>query len=158
MATALTDLQGGEELVESPPRKSRKKLLLALVVLLAAGGAAAWFFLLGGGEEPAGDQAPVDGPVVDVEQMTANLAGPEIHYARFAFAVVLAEGKVAGDVEPRFALLKDAALSEVQQLTTAQLLTPDGADHLRTRLTERAQEIYPDGEVLRVVLTELIVQ
>jgi hypothetical protein len=31
-------------------------------------------------------------------------------------------------------------------------------DELRNRLTARAQEVYPDGEVVRVVLTELLVQ
>lgn len=142
---------------EDKPRRPRRRLLLviggALLGIALAGGV---FFLRGPAEEEAA--APVDGPIVEVAQMTVNLAGSQLHYARFGFAVVLQEEFAAPDVEERFPLLQDAALSEVQTFNPDVLRTPEGLDELRGSLTARAGEVYPDGQVLRVVLTEMVVQ
>lgn len=153
-ATALTEPEV-DEAEPAPPRSKRKLLLVlaAVVVVLAA----AWWLLLRGGDETA-EAPPEDGPVVEVAQMTVNLAGDEFHYVRFAFALVLSAEALPGDVEPRFALVKDAALSVAQSFTEAELRTPEGTDRLRSELTLRAREVYPDGLVRRAVLTELLVQ
>lgn len=158
MATALKEMSESAG-TQPPPRKHRRvRLVLLVVVVLAAAGAVSVFVLGGGSDAEEVPEAPVEGAVVDVAQMTANLAGPQVHYVRLGFAAVLAEGLVAGDVDGQFPLLKDAALSELGLLSPAQLLTPEGVEELRARLSERARTIYPDGEVLRVVLTELVVQ
>lgn len=151
--TARPDVDASVE--EDVPRRSRRKLLLIGIVLGAIAVAVAMTLLRGGEEEP---EVPVDGPVVEVSQMTANLAGSQMQYVRFGFAAVLREDVVGPDVEGRFPLLQDAALSEVQALPADVLRTPEGLQQLRDQLTSRAQDVYPDGEVLRIVLTELVVQ
>lgn len=150
----LTETPSAE--AQTAPRR-RRKLVVAVVAAVVAI-APAGFFLLGGsgGEDP--DAPAVEGPIVEVASMTANLAGPEVHYVRFGFAAVLSAEVVAADVEGRFPLLRDAALSEAGTLSAEHLRSPEGVEELRSRLTARAQGIYPDGQVLRVVLTELLVQ
>lgn len=107
---------------------------------------------------------PVPGAVVDVGQMTVNLADAD-RFARVSFAVVLVEGAEAGGegegeggVEAKFPLLKEAVLFEFSKLSAEQLRAPGGLDAISKVVSERARAIYPDGEVMRVVFTELLVQ
>jgi flagellar FliL protein len=143
---------------DGAPTKSRKKLVI-IALLVVVLGAAAGVFLLGGsdaeGTEPA---APVEGEVVDVAVMTTSVAGEAGTYVRVGFAAVLVEGTAAADVEAKFPLLEDAALSAASSFSGAQLRTQEGQDGLRAALTTAAGDIWPDGEVLRIVLTELLVQ
>jgi len=78
--------------------------------------------------------------------------------ARVGFALVLAEGADSAAVGNRIQLLQDAALTTISQFTSAELRSTEGLDRLRGELTTRAHEIWVDGEVVRVVLTEVIVQ
>lgn len=108
---------------------------------------------------------PVPGAVVDVGQMTVNLADAD-RFARVSFAVVLVEGAEAGGghgggeggVEAKFPLLKEAVLFEFSKLTSDQLRAPGGLDAISKIVSERARAIYEHGEVMRVVFTELLVQ
>ncbi|HVL99751.1 MAG TPA: flagellar basal body-associated FliL family protein [Egibacteraceae bacterium] len=155
MAAAVAELTDTPSAARRPARR-RRTLPVAAALALAC--AAAAVFVLSGSHEQAGDAAPQEGAIVDVAQMTANLAGPQVHYVRFGFAAVLAADVAAADVEGRFALLKDAALSEIATFSADHLRTPAGVEELRGRLTARAAGVYPDGQVLRIVLTELVVQ
>ncbi len=145
-------------------KKGGKGKLLGGVGALAVVGVVLYVFVLGGGggEEAAAETTTtvaVEGAVIEAGELTVNLADPgETRYARVGLAVVLAFGADSGVVGERIALLQDAALSELNGFTSDELLAPTGADELRGALTDRALEIWPDGEVLRVVLTELIVQ
>lgn len=107
---------------------------------------------------------PVPGAVVDVGQMTVNLADAD-RFARVSFAVVLVEGAEAGGhgegeggVEAKFPLLKEAVLFEFSKMTSDQLRAAGGLDAISKVVSERARAIYEHGEVLRVVFTELLVQ
>lgn len=108
---------------------------------------------------------PVPGAVVDVGQMTVNLADAD-RFARVSFAVVLVEGAEAGGghgggeggVEAKFPLLKEAVLFEFSKMTSDQLRAPGGLDAISKIVSERARAIYEHGEVMRVVFTELLVQ
>lgn len=148
---------------EAPPRPGRRRLLLivglVVVIALAGGGG---FVLLGGdgaeAEAPEEPAAPTEGVVADVAVLTTSLAGPSGAYVRVGLAVVLAEGVAATEVADRYPLLKDATLSAVSRHTAEELRTPTGQDTLRDELSAAARDIWPDGEVLRVVLTEWLVQ
>jgi flagellar protein FliL len=141
-----------------PPRRRRTLLLVGLLLVALVGGGGAAAVLLLGGEAEA-EEAPVaEGAVVPVAELTANLAGERIAFAKVAFSAVLAEGTDAAAVSDRFALVKDAAITELSTFAPDHLRTTAGMDELRARLTERAAALYPDGEVLRIVLTELVVQ
>ncbi len=145
-------------------KKGGKGKLLGIVGGVAVVGAGLYFFVLGGG---GGDEAAAEtsttvaaeGAVIEAGELTVNLADEgEPRYARVNFAVVLDATADSGVVGERVALLQDAALSVMSGYTSAELRGPAALDGVRGELTEKAQEIYPDGEVLRVVLTELIVQ
>jgi flagellar protein FliL len=144
------------------PKGKKKLLVLALVAVLAGlGGFFAMKMLSPATAEaatPASEPPPEEGAVLEVAEMTATLAGDTTHLARVGFAVVTAADADPTLVEPKFALLKDAAVDEMAASSAAALITPEGVDDLRARLTARALDIYPDGEVLRVVLTQLVVQ
>lgn len=147
--------------VEEKKKSKKLILILAVVGLLAGGGAAYFLGFIGGGdeaEEVAEEPEVVEGMIVDVATMTTNVGGGAPGYVRVGLAAVLAEGFTPDLVADRYPLLKDATLSEVATFKKAQLESPKGMDKLRGALTARAQEIWPEGEVVRIVLTELLVQ
>ena len=75
-----------------------------------------------------------------------------------SFALVLAEGADTAVVGNKIQLVQDGALSAIAAFSADVLKTPEGLDLLRGELTAVAHDIYPDGEVMRIVLTEVIVQ
>lgn len=145
-------------------KKGKGKLIMIVVgaVVVLGGG---YFFLGGGGggEAEAEDAVttttvPVEGMVIEADTMTVNLADEDGRYARITFAVVLPVGADSGAVGQRMPLLKDAALTVMSTYTADDLYGADGLTRLRDELTEAAMTVYEEGEVLRVVLTEVLVQ
>lgn len=140
----------------------KKKIIAAAaaLVLFATGGFVGTKLLnpaeAAAADEPVAEATVEEGAVVEVATMTASLG--QGHLARVGFAVVQSTDAVQEVVAGRFPLLKDAAIDEIASSDPAQLATPEGVDDLRARLTTRAAGLYPDGDVLRVVLTELVVQ
>lgn len=158
-----------EEQGEERGRWSTSPLRLALIagLTLLVGGAllaGAWWWL-SDGDALADDEPdePEEGEIVELEPMTVGLS--DGGHARVGIGLVLAEGHDADDLERELPLLNDAALSRVAEFDAGDLTTPEGMDQLRERLAEDAAAIYNDDEeddaepvVLRVVLTELVVQ
>lgn len=151
--------------IETPPqeKKGGKGKMIGIVVAVLVVVAGAYFFLLGGSGAPAEEPVsaePVEGAVIDGATMTVALddGGNQTHFVRISFAVVLAEGADSAVVGNRIQILQDAALSTIAVYSADELRTVAGLDRLRGDLTAKAQEVYPDGEVIRVVLTEVIVQ
>ena len=147
---------------EEPEKKGKGKLFGMIggaVVLLGV----VYFVFLGGGggDEEAGvttTTVPVEGAVIEVDEMTVTLSDDPVRYARLKFAVVLPEGGDTAAVGDRVPVLKDAVLDVVSGYTAAELVGPDALGVLRSELTEKALTVYSEGEVLRVVLTEVLVQ
>lgn len=161
MAKTKTAPAPAEEATEAPARSKKKLLLIAVAVGLLLGAAAYFLVLKPSPDEAGAAEVPAaveEGEIVDVAELTVNVKSAEIHYARVGFAVVLSADATADVVTPDLPLLKDAAISEISRFTPEQLRTPEGGDALRDALTARAQQLWPDGEVRRVVLTSLIVQ
>lgn len=144
---------------EAPAKGGRSRLVLVVLAVLALAAVAAKLFLLPGAAPEAGPApAPEEGEVVTIGQMTTSLAGGGTHYARVELAAVAnAEADAAG-LEERFPLMRDQALTVLMGFTAEQLRTVEGADALRAALTERAQAVWEDDQVLRIVLTDLLVQ
>ena len=143
-------------------KKGGKRKLFMIVGALVVVTAGAFFGLrfFGGSSAEAEEvesQPPAEGEVLEVATLTTTVGG-DASLARIGLGVVLSEEAVADVVSARFPLLEDAAVSELAGAEAQDLRTAEGADALRRRLTKRAQEIYPDGEVLRVLLTELVIQ
>lgn len=147
---------------EGEKKRGGKRKLFVIIgaVALVAAGAFFGMRLFGGSDAEAAEaesEPPAEGEVLDVATLTTTVGG-DASLARVGLAVVLSEDAVGDDVSGRFPLLEDAAVSELAATEAQELRTADGADALRKRLTKRAGEIYPDGEVLRVLLTELVIQ
>ncbi|QBI21245.1 flagellar basal body-associated FliL family protein [Egibacter rhizosphaerae] len=155
--------EGPEQGGPSRARRILRIVLVVLLVLAVTGAAAYWTVLRSGDDEAAAEESeeseePEEGEVVEVAEMTANLAGGDLRFARVGIALVLEEGREAAEVEGRFPLMQDAALDELAAMTPEELTSEEGVAQLRDRLTDRAHEIYDEGEVVRVALTELIIQ
>ncbi len=138
-----------------------KKIILMVVPALAVG-AGLFFFLGGGGDAeaaaPTTTLPPVEGEVIEVDTLTVNLVGEEGRYARVGFAVVLTDLADSGAVAGKIPLMRDAALSIMTGFTSTELQSAEGMERLRQELSDALVALFPDGEVLRAVLTELIVQ
>lgn len=150
---------GTEEDVKKGGKGKLIGIIGGVVVLLGA----VYFLFLGGGggEEEAAvttTTVPVEGPVIEVDEMTVTLTDDPIRYARLRFAIVLPEGGDTAAVGDRVPVLKDAVLEVVSGYAAADLMGPDALRILRDELTEKALEVYDEGLVLRVVLTEVLVQ
>ena len=156
----MADEVGTEE--EEAKKGGKGKLIGIIggaVVLLGA----VYFLFLGGGggEEEAGvttTTVVVEGPVIEVDEMTITLTDSPVRYARLKFAVVLPMGGDSAAVGDRIPVLKDAVLEVMSGYAAADLMGPDVLAGLRNQLTDRALEVYDEGQVIRVVLTELLVQ
>lgn len=151
-----------EKVVEEASKGGKGKLIgiiSGVLVLFAA----VWFLFLsgGGGDDAAADTTttvPVEGVVIEADQMTVTLADEDVRYARIRFGVVLPEGGDTAAVGERMPVLKDAVLDVLAGYTAAELIGRQALADLRGRLTAAALDVFPDGEVLRVVVTEVLVQ
>jgi flagellar basal body-associated protein FliL len=154
---------------ESAPSKSGKggrlkKVVLVVVPVLAVGIGAVLF--LGGGGDDAAATTPTtiamlsteEGEVIEVDTMTVNLVGEEGRYARIGFAVVLSAEADRTIVGAKVPLMRDAALTTMTNYGPAELQSPEGIEQLRSDLSQAMIDLFPDGSILRAVLTELIVQ
>jgi flagellar basal body-associated protein FliL len=151
-----------EEAVAEEAKKGKGKLIGIVGGVVVLLGVVYFMFLGGGGGDAAAGvtttTVPAEGAVIEADQMTVTLADDPVRYARITFAVVLPEGGDSAAVGERMPVLKDGVLDVVAGLTAADLVGPQSLASLRESLTEKAIEIYPDGQVLRVVLTEVLVQ
>jgi flagellar FliL protein len=140
-------------------KKGGKKKLILIVVVVLGAGFAAKTFLLGGGEAAKAEPEPAKpGEIIEIDPLTVNLSDTGLHYARVGLGVVLAEGALPEEVEAHLALLKDATISIVAKYDSAFLATIKGQNTLRKQLSKAAIKLYTEETVIRVVLTELVVQ
>ena len=152
-----------DEQVEETTEKTggKKKLVMIAVPIVVVIAAAAGFFLRGGdtAEAAVPTTVPVvEGEVIEVDTMTVNLVGEEGRYARVGFAVVLDSTAESGAVGMKVPLMRDATLTVMTGFNATELQTAEGMERLRHELSDAIVAIFPDGEVIRAVLTELIVQ
>ncbi len=149
---------------EGDAAKKKKMMIIGGVVVAAAG----YFFLGSGGD--AAEAAPpttlaladeADGLILPVGALTVNLADETPHFARIAFSVVLIEMVDPTLVEPKMALLLDAALREMATFSAEELRSVQGQELLRSKLSAQAIALLNTEDarfVKRVILTDLLVQ
>jgi flagellar basal body-associated protein FliL len=141
-------------------KKGKGKIVIILVVVLVAG-IGAKFTVLSGGKSgkatPTPTPTPTPGIVIDLGTMTINLADPG-RYALVGLAVELGKTGTAEKFTPEMPLLKDATVRKLAGWTAAKLLSTTGQEDVRTQLTDQAQQLFGKDSVVKVLLTELIVQ
>jgi flagellar protein FliL len=150
----------GKKAAADGEKGGKKKIVMIVVPLLVVAGAAKMTVLKGkadakGAAKPA---APVEGEVVDVGSLTVNLADHDRHYARVGIALVLNATTKSEEVVNKVPLLKDEAITKIGAHTSPELRTGEGQEMLRKELMEAANHVWEGDAVLRVALTELLVQ
>ena len=138
----------------------KKKMVMIVVPVLAVVGFMAKSTLLKGKAADAKEAkpAPVEGEVVDVGSLTVNLADVDKHYARVGIALVLNATAHSEEIVNKVPLLKDEAITKIGAHTSAELRTGEGQEKLREELKEATEHVWHEDEVLKVALTEILIQ
>ena len=144
-------------------KKGKGKLIAIVIAAMVVGGVGAKFTVLSGGGK-AGTPKPTPTPtptppgaVIDLGDLTINLAEPS-RYALVVLAVELGKTADPATITTQMPLLKDAGVRKLNGLAAATLLSSAGQDTVRAELTDQAQQIFGKDKIVRVLLTEVVVQ
>lgn len=150
---------------EAPETGSKKKLFLIIGIVVALlGGAAAWFLVLapGGEEATIDDDAPLfaaePGEVVQVAEATVSLGGDPPRFAMITYSAVLSVDATADMVSADLARMRSQAQVAFRGKDADALHTEAGFLALQDELTAVAHQVWPDGEVVEVLIESLLVQ
>jgi flagellar basal body-associated protein FliL len=142
-------------------KKGKGKLIAIVIAAMLVGGVGAKFTVLSGGKagtpKPTPTPTPTPGPVIDLGDLTINLAEPS-RYALVGLAVELGKTADPATITTQMPLLKDAGVRKLNGLPAATLLSSAGQDTVRAELTDQAQQIFGKDKIVRVLLTEVVVQ
>jgi len=142
-------------------KKGKGKLIVIVAVAMLAGGVGAKFTVLSSGKagtpKPVPTPTPTPGPVIDLGDLTINLAEPS-RYALVGLAVELGKTADPATITSQMPLLKDAGVRKLNGMPAATLLSQAGQDEVRAELTDQAQQIFGKDKIVRVLLTEVVVQ
>lgn len=106
-----------------------------------------------GGEEGGGT-------LVDLQEIVVTLAGDSARprYLRLGINIETADEEIKMMLEEKRPQLRDAVIMALSDKTAAMLSTPEGKKRLREEIYGRACELSPEGGVLNVFFTDLVVQ
>jgi flagellar basal body-associated protein FliL len=142
-------------------KKGKGKLVAIVIAAMLVGGIGAKFTVLSSGKagtpKPTPTPTPTPGPVIDLGDLTINLAEPS-RYALVGLAVELGKTADPATITTQMPLLKDAGVRKLNGLPAATLLSSAGQDTVRAELTDQAQQIFGKDKIVRVLLTEVVVQ
>ncbi len=148
---------------ETDAAAQAKKKKMMLVGGLVVAGLAYQFVLKGSPPEKAVDPdaevVVAEGDIAPLEEMVVNLADTDdIHYVRLGVAAVLDAEAAVEDVEPQLPKVNDVVIDVVTSKTFADLRAAGSTTALKKELSAAVQEAFPDGEVVRVILTTFVMQ
>ncbi len=106
-----------------------------------------------GGEEGGGT-------LVDLQEIVVTLAGDSARprYLRLGVNIETADEEIKMELDAKRPQLRDAVIMALSDKTAAMLSTPEGKKRLREEIFSRASELSPEGGVLNVFFTDLVVQ
>ena len=140
----------------------RKKLVIIGVVVAMAAAAAAYLLLAPGGDEEAAPEAPMfatePGETVQVAEATVSLGGDPPRFAMITYSAVLSVDATADMVAPDLPRMRSAAQVAFRGEDADALHTEAGFLALQDELTAVAHDLWPDGEVVEVLIESLLVQ
>jgi flagellar FliL protein len=110
-------------------------------------------------KEPA-EAEHAEGVLVSLNEIIASLRseGGGKNYVRTSISVEVKDHEMALVIEERLAQLRDSVIMTVSQRTAAELTTPEGTKALREELTERLAEHLPEGALLNIYFSDLVIQ
>ncbi|MBM4130876.1 flagellar basal body-associated FliL family protein [bacterium] len=111
----------------------------------------------GGGH---GGGAAGGGTLADLQEIVVTLAGDSARprYLRLGISLEMSDAAYVAEVEARRPQLRDAVIMALSDKTAAMLGTPDGKKRLREEIHRRAAEKLPEGALVNVYFSDLVVQ
>jgi flagellar FliL protein len=100
------------------------------------------------------------GTLADLNEIVVTLAGDSARprYLRLGISLEMSDAAYVAEVEARRPQLRDAVIMALSDKTAAMLSTPDGKKRLREEIHRRAAEKLPEGALLNVYFSDLVVQ
>jgi flagellar FliL protein len=144
---------------------AKKKKMIGLVVVAGL----LYQFVLKGSPPPEEEQAAAgaaaaelvieEGEIAPLEELVVNLADQDqLHYLRLGVAAVLSVDFVLADIEPQLVKVNDVVIDVVSRKTFADLRVAGATTALKEEISLAVQEVFPDGEVVRVIFTTFVMQ
>ncbi|MBT2756007.1 flagellar basal body-associated protein FliL [Mesobacillus foraminis] len=138
------------------------KLVMSLVIMLGIvilAAAAAVFFLMrgqaeGGPKEPGIDEVLESS--VDVEEITANLATDD--YIRVSFKIQTDSKKAKEELEKRDFQTRNVIIYELSEKKAEDLQGKDGKLLLEDTIKDKLNGVMQEGKVVKVYITEALLQ
>src|SRR5690625_2009809 len=144
-------------------------IIVSLVILLASGAAYTVFALVGptlgvtgpdltSASSRAGD---TPGPMFEIGPLMVNLSTngqPGVRYVRAGIVLEVDSEKTRRALERREPPVKDRVISIVRVQTTESISGSEGQEQLRESLLQSVNELLPEGHVVQVWFTDLVVQ
>lgn len=99
--------------------------------------------------------------MVEVGTFTVNLSNngvPGVRYVRTGVVLEVDSEKTVRELERREPQVKDRIISIIRLQTTESISGAEGQEQLRQSLLESVNELLPDGRVVQVWFTEMVVQ
>jgi len=169
-----------EAQIQSLQGKSKKLMLLLIVALAVALGSGAFAFVssqgtaaelatmrevaekMDSGKEQAIagiDPSREVGVIHPLGNFIVNLLDPgNLRYVNCRIELEVEDLETVKDIDDREALFKDAVISLIGNQSYEDVLGVEGKSRLREELLIRFNRLLPKGQVVRVYLTEFVVQ
>lgn len=108
-----------------------------------------------------GDAAAIGGSaLVDLQEIIVTLAGDSARprYLRIGVNLEVADPSAVALVEARRPEMRDCVIMALSDKTSAMLGTPDGKKRLRDEIFRKLSEKMPEGALMNVYFSDLVVQ
>lgn len=147
-----------EEQAALAKKKKKKKIVLLLILF-----ALVYQFKLKGSPPPEDEvEAEViieEGEIAPVGELVVNLADVDtVHYLRLGVAAVLNAEFTMEEIQPQLPKVSDVVIDVVQRKTFEDLRKPGATKDLKDEISEALQEVFEEGEVVRVIFTTFVMQ
>ncbi|MEM9131553.1 MAG: flagellar basal body-associated FliL family protein [Actinomycetota bacterium] len=163
----MADENEGEE--EEEGGGGKKKIIMIVGALAAAGGVYNFVLKapppteeeLAEAEAMAAAAEPVEGEIVQMEEMILNIEADETGnggFLRIGLALVLEEGVLVADFEMQQAIALDVSVQYLSSINAETLRTAEGRQAAKDELAVLIREAYGDEMVVRVLFTSLVMQ
>ncbi len=164
-----------EEGAEAPKSKKKLVIIVAVLVILIGGGVGAFFALGksdsgaeasaedGHGEEEGGEHGEhgeggvLPPAVLPLETFIVNLQ-VKGSFLRTTIQLEFAESELPHTIESDIPKIKDAIIKILSGKSSAELLTVEGKDKMKSEVRDGVNEVLGSEDVTQVFFTEFIIQ
>lgn len=163
-----------EDVIQEEGKKGGmlKWIIIAVVVIaLGVGGYFGYTMFLAGGDEPAAEETvesegddkaaleSLEGQLVPLPVFLVNLADPlGRRYLKLGLEVEVRDPEAVANLTKYEAKIKDVMLLLLSSKTYESLATMEAKMELKQEIATRLNQILGKGSVLRVYITEMVVQ